>query len=97
MQMCKAFGICHHVDLKIVTTVLLKELVSSILRVQVAKEERCMEKVACYVRKGYWRSEIVGVEICKIDRALIGTKGRLRGVNKGWVYNTEGKQGRCQL
>jgi hypothetical protein len=61
------------------------------LRVQVAKEERCTEKVAHYVRKDDWHSETVGVEVCILGRALISTKGKLRGVSEGWVYNTEGK------
>jgi hypothetical protein len=61
------------------------------LRVEVVKEETCTEKVAHYVRKGDWHCEIVGVEVCILDRALIIIKGRLRGVNKSLVYNTEEK------
>jgi len=57
------------------------------LEVSGSQKERCTEKVTHYVRKG----EIVGVEVCILDRALIGTKGRLRVVNKGWVYSTQGK------
>jgi len=70
---------------------LLEELAQLHLEGSGSQKERCTEKVAHHVRKGDWHSEIVGVEGCMLERALTSTKGRLRGVNKGWVYNTEGK------
>jgi len=91
MQMCKAFGICQHVDLKNSYRCFIRGASQLHLEVSGSQKERCTEKVAHCVRKGDWHSEIVGVEVCILDRALISTKGRLRGVNKGWVYSTQGK------
>jgi len=91
MQMCKAFGICHHVDLKNSYQCFIRGASQLHLEGSGSQKERCTEKVAHYVRKGDWHSEIVGVEVYILDRALISTKGGLRGINKGWVYSTGGK------
>jgi hypothetical protein len=68
----QGFGICDFflIHTYIPLYIVLEELVRSIFRVQVAKEERCTERVACYVRKGDWHSEVAGVEVCILGRFL---------------------------
>lgn len=81
MWLCKACGICRHVDLKIVTSV-LEFLVGFTFRVQTPKQERYTEKVACCTGNGDWHSETVGGEVCVLGRASTRTEGRLWGTNK---------------
>jgi hypothetical protein len=64
MQMFKAFGICHHVDSKNSYQCFIRGASQLHLEGSGRQRERCTEKVAHYVRKGDWHSEIIRVDLC---------------------------------